>query len=156
MPHVLTMDSDLSHDPNVINTMAALIKNNDLVIGSRYCLGGKIIEMSWLRRLLSQWGNGLARSLLNIQAYDCTSGFRCYTTSILHDLNIETTIQTRHYVFLIELLSLLTDHHARIEETPIIFGQRHQGQTKANIQELLRILQTILHLTWRRRVKPFK
>ncbi len=38
--YLITMDSDLSHPPEVINRMAVEIDDCDVVIGSRYCPGG--------------------------------------------------------------------------------------------------------------------
>src|SRR3984885_6333161 len=48
---VVVMDADLSHDPAYLPAMLAAAENADLVLGSRYAPGGRIIDWPPLRRL---------------------------------------------------------------------------------------------------------
>jgi len=144
--YFITMDSDLSHPPEVINRMAAEILNNDIVIGSRYCPEGKVLNFPPWRILLSKGGNLLAKTLLGLKTMDCTSGFRCYRSNVLSSLNLEENIISRRYIFLVELLFLFHRNNLRIAETPIIFVNRVAGKTKVNIKEMLQGLLTIFRL----------
>src|SRR3989344_7556441 len=56
---IITMDSDLSHDPNEIPKMLDRIKVNDVIIGSKYVYGGNIGGFNFYRRWISKTGNFL-------------------------------------------------------------------------------------------------
>jgi dolichol-phosphate mannosyltransferase len=73
-----TMDADLSHDPAYLPSMLALLRNHDVVIGSRYVPGGGTVNWGLHRRLLSWFANKFAATLLQIPAHDITSGYRLY------------------------------------------------------------------------------
>ena len=150
-PYVITMDSDLSHAPETINAMAAEIVNCDLVIGSRYVPGGKIVDFQTWRRMLSKGGNFLARWLLGLSTRDCTSGFRCYRLSMLTSIDLEKAITSRRYIFLVELLLMLCSKGCRVVEVPIVFINRIEGKTKVNIKEMAAGLWTIIKLGVSRR-----
>ena len=154
-PFVITMDSDLSHDPVVINDMMSKSPANDLVIGSRYCPGGEIPNFELWRRWMSKGGNWYAKTLLAIKASDCTSGFRCYRTEVLKNLDVGRNVESRQYIFLVELLSLLTSKGCRIAEVPIIFNQRTRGKTKVSFEEFFhgfeRIFVLFLHQKFSKR-----
>lgn len=149
---VITMDSDLSHDPIVINDMIKKSAVNDLVIGSRYCPGGEIPNFELWRRWMSKGGNLLAKTLLGIKAMDCTSGFRCYRTNVLKSLDVEKNIKSKQYIFLVELLLWLTMNKCRIDEVPIIFNQRTMGKTKVSPKEFLHALERIFILAYQVRI----
>ena len=52
----ISMDADLSHDPNEIPNMMNILDKSSFVIGSRYIQGGKC-EMTGFRLILSVIGN---------------------------------------------------------------------------------------------------
>lgn len=147
--YVITMDSDLSHDPEVINRMAEEIKDCDMVIGSRYIHDGKVLDFELWRIVLSKGGNFIAKILLGLKTKDCTSGFRCYRAEVLSALDVEQNVHSRRYIFLAELLFLLSRHGFRINEIPIIFRNRVAGKTKVNFKEMIHGLWTIFKLSVR-------
>lgn len=144
--YIITMDSDLSHDPTVINRMIKEIENYDLIIGSRYTPGGRVLDLELWRIFLSKGGNMIARALLHLPTKDSTSGFRCYRTSVLSGLNLDERITSRKYIFLVELLALLFSMEFRIKEIPISFMKRLEGKTKVNIGEMIHGLWTLFQL----------
>jgi dolichol-phosphate mannosyltransferase len=102
---IITMDADFSHPPERIPEMVKHAQNGyDLVIGSRYVPGGRAVECSLPRKMLS-WGANVffARTLLNLKARDATAGFRCYRLQVLESLALDQ-ILSDGYSFLIELL----------------------------------------------------
>src|SRR5205807_1603584 len=101
----------------------AAIEQADIVIGSRYIPGGSTPGWSALRRLISGSGNIFARFMLGIPVRDCTGGFRCYRSSILEHLNLDS-IQSRGYAFQVELTYRAMMQGAKIVETPITFLDR--------------------------------
>ena len=62
----ISMDADLSHDPNEIPKMIDILNKSSFVIGSRYAEGGKC-EMSGHRLMLSIIGNKFIKKILKIK-----------------------------------------------------------------------------------------
>ncbi|MEY4339479.1 MAG: hypothetical protein RLZ14_1329, partial [Actinomycetota bacterium] len=61
------MDADLSHDPQVLPALIAIIEHGgDLAIGSRYVPGGRTVNWPRRRRWLSRWGNRYAAGVLGL------------------------------------------------------------------------------------------
>ncbi len=127
---VVTMDSDFSHDPDVIPAMLARLDDGaDAVIGSRYVAGGGTRDWPVHRRLLSRWGNVYTGWILGVKVRDCTSGFRAYRASTLAAIDPGTT-RADGYAFLTELVVRLGRLGARIDEVPIVFVDRRYGTSK--------------------------
>jgi dolichol-phosphate mannosyltransferase len=127
---IVSMDSDFSHDPEVIPTMVRLIEQGaDVVIGSRYVHGGGTIDWPLRRQLLSRWGNRYTAFVLRMKVRDCTSGFRAYRASDLQAANPAGTTADG-YAFLTELVRRMDRQGATVVETPIIFRDRERGVSK--------------------------
>jgi dolichol-phosphate mannosyltransferase len=141
----LTMDADLSHDPKYIPAIVREALSCDLVIGSRYVAGGGIRNWGVHRRLLSAGANFLARNVLGLVSHDCTSGYRCYRTALLNRLPLDE-IRSDGYSFLMEILFHCERTGARIREVPIVFVDRRMGQSKVSRKEILKAIQTLVHL----------
>jgi dolichol-phosphate mannosyltransferase len=127
---VVSMDSDYSHDPDVIPVMLGLLGDGaDVVIGSRYVPGGATVDWPMRRRVLSKWGNRYTAAVLRLPVRDCTSGFRAYRAQSLRAINPATTT-AEGYAFLTELVRKLIANGATIVETPITFRDRRFGTSK--------------------------
>ncbi|HWL44626.1 MAG TPA: polyprenol monophosphomannose synthase [Ilumatobacter sp.] len=127
---VISMDADLSHDPQVIPTMlAALAEGADLVVGSRYVRGGGTTDWPVRRQLLSKWGNTYTRLVLGLDTHDCTSGYRAYRAPALAAVEPASTA-AEGYAFLTELVRRLTRQGYKVVETPIVFRDRTAGRSK--------------------------
>ena len=74
---IIEMDADFSHDPAHLPALIAAAETSDLVLGSRYVAGGKIVDWPPLRRVLSRGGSFYARTILGVGVRDLTTGFRC-------------------------------------------------------------------------------
>src|SRR4051812_36862892 len=121
------MDADLSHDPDVLPTLFALLGGDaDLVIGSRYQPGGHIPDWPWHRRLLSSVGNTYARLILGVDVRDMSSGFRAYRSETVAAL-MQSTLRADGYGFLIECVYRVARRGGVIEESPITFRDRTWG-----------------------------
>jgi dolichol-phosphate mannosyltransferase len=87
MDLLVEIDADHSHDPAMLPAMvSAACHGADVVIGSRYVPGGRIIGWSRSRLRLSRWGNRYAAVALGLAVNDATSGFRVYRSSIVQDI----------------------------------------------------------------------
>ena len=127
---VVSMDVDLSHDPEVLPELLRLIDAGaDAVIGSRYVPGGATADWPWHRRVLSRWGNRYTSFVLQLQVRDCTSGYRAYRAAALKEIDPGTTT-AEGYAFLTELVRRLVRADLRVMETPIVFRDRRYGTSK--------------------------
>jgi dolichol-phosphate mannosyltransferase len=81
------------------------------------------------RRLLSRWGNRYTSLVLGLQVRDCTSGYRAYRAEALRAIEPSTT-GAEGYAFLTELVRRLVAQGFRVMETPIIFRDRRDGDSK--------------------------
>jgi dolichol-phosphate mannosyltransferase len=127
---VVSMDVDLSHDPEVLPEFLRLIDAGaDAVIGSRYVPGGATVDWPLHRRLLSRWGNRYTSLVLRLQVRDCTSGYRAYRSAALKEIDPGST-SADGYAFLTELVRRLVRARLRVMETPIVFRDRRYGTSK--------------------------
>lgn len=135
---IVQMDADFSHDPTDARKLLAHIKAGaDVAIGSRYVTGGAIDER-WAvaRRLLSRWGNHLARWIAGLaKVRDCTAGFRAIKVSALRAAKVEK-IRVQGHAFQIVLLHRLLLSGAHVVEEPVYFRDREHGQTKLGAKDL--------------------
>jgi dolichol-phosphate mannosyltransferase len=132
---IIVMDADYSHDPQDIPALLSNFNFSDgLVIGSRYCRGGKIVGWPLTRRVISRLANTVAISMGHLKLNDCTSGFRCYSTTFLkaaignlhsstYEIQIETAKQARINGF-------------GIKEVPVLFVNRKRGKSKMSVSEI--------------------
>lgn len=126
----LQMDADLSHDSRMIPLMIENAGDCDLVIGSRYIDGGRIVaEWSPYRKLISWGGSKFAKILLGLPVNDCTSGFRCYSNRAVKALNFNH-IRSEGYSFLLEILYKCYMNGCNVRELPISYVDRRKGQSK--------------------------
>lgn len=134
---VVTMDADFSHDPTAIpRFLSALQSGADVVIGSRYVENGGVRGWSLYRQLLSRWGNAYTRWILQLEARDCTSGFRAYRSDALLAIN-PSLEHGEGYVSLTALIRRAQQHHLRIVEMPITYTNRVRGTSKMSWRIIL-------------------
>ena len=126
---VCQMDADLSHDPAHLPDLIAATDRADVVIGSRYVPGGRIVNWPLQRRLLSRFANVYIRVVTRLIARDCTSGYRCWRRDALAALPLDRFVSDG-YSFLVEMLYAASRDGCRIAEVPITFVERGQGQSK--------------------------
>ncbi|MBX9718308.1 MAG: polyprenol monophosphomannose synthase, partial [Microbacteriaceae bacterium] len=101
---VVEIDADGSHDPAELPSMLALLDAGpaDLVIGSRWVPGGRVVNWPWARRAISRSGNRYARWILRSRIHDLTAGFRAYRTRALRGLD-RAVVSSQGYCFQVEL-----------------------------------------------------
>jgi apolipoprotein N-acyltransferase len=123
------MDSDLSHDPTELPALLAAAGAQDLVVGSRYVLGGSVTNWSRSRVWLSKAGNAYARLMLGIPIHDATSGYRAYRRELLAHL-LSRRMTSDGYGFQIELVMRADRDGFAVGEVPITFREREHGRSK--------------------------
>lgn len=140
----VSMDADLSHDPKYLPALTNLA-GCDVKIGSRYIPGGGVENWPLSRYLISRGVNVLTRVLLHIPARDASGGFRCYRTSLLRRIDLDH-FWSKGYSFQEEMLFRCILAGARVKETPIVFADRREGTSKANVKEMVMSLSVLLRL----------
>lgn len=133
---ICQMDADLSHNPQQLPDLIAASANADVVIGSRYIPGGKIVNWPKRRRALSRVANVYIRTITRLQTKDCTSGYRCWTKQAMTAMPLNDFISDG-YSFLVEMLFLAVRAGCRIAEVPITFVERREGESKVSRAVLL-------------------
>lgn len=127
--YIFEMDCDFSHDPNQIPDLLAAAANHDLVIGSRYKDGIRIINWPFRRLLLSYGASIYTRFITGIPVHDTTGGFKCFRRAALLSLDFDKVI-SNGYSFQLELNYKIWAKGFRLIEVPIIFYERRDGQSK--------------------------
>jgi dolichol-phosphate mannosyltransferase len=143
---ILQMDADLSHDPAAIPAILAAASDHDLVLGSRYIGGVRVIDWEIGRVLLSWMANVYARTVTRLPVTDVTTGFRCYRRSVVERLALGQP-KASGYAFLIEMAYRTWKHGGRLTEVPIIFYGRRRGHSKMS----KKIMVEAALLVWRLR-----
>lgn len=128
---VFEMDCDFSHDPKDIPILLEAAQNNELVIGSRYINGIRIINWPMHRLLLSYFAGVYTRIITGLKVLDATGGFKCFSRKGLQSLNLDR-IFSNGYSFQIELNYKIWSKGLRVQEVPIVFTERREGQSKMN------------------------
>jgi dolichol-phosphate mannosyltransferase len=126
---VCQMDADLSHDPAQLPDLLAAAARADIVIGSRYVPGGRIVNWPLRRRLLSRFANMYVRAVTRLSARDCTSGYRCWRRETLASMPLDRFISDG-YSFLVEMLYVASRRGSQVAEVPITFVERRLGESK--------------------------
>ncbi len=126
---VFEMDCDFSHDPKQVKDLLEAAQENHLVIGSRYIDGIRIINWPFKRLLLSYLASIYTRIVTGIPVQDTTGGFKCFTRTALEALDLDSII-SRGYIFQLELNYKVWLSGLKVQEIPIIFYERRNGQSK--------------------------
>ncbi|MBY0516028.1 MAG: polyprenol monophosphomannose synthase [Bacteriovoracaceae bacterium] len=126
---VVTMDCDFSHDPENLAMMFSTLDDNELVVGSRYVNGIRIMNWPFSRLLLSYGASLYTRIITGIPFYDPTGGFNGYTARALQNLNLKKIFSVG-YAFQIELKYKVWSKGFRCKEVPIVFWERTEGASK--------------------------
>jgi dolichol-phosphate mannosyltransferase len=133
---ICQMDGDLSHDPQHLPDLIAGTEHADVVIGSRYVPGGKIVNWPRRRRILSRFANTYIRMVTRMSPHDCTSGYRCWRRDALAAIPLGQ-LSSQGYSFLVEMLYVATALHLRMAEVPITFVERRLGESKLSTSVLV-------------------
>jgi dolichol-phosphate mannosyltransferase len=143
---VFEIDADMSHDPKEIGNFIKSIENGaDMVVGTRYSLGGSIpSDWNWNRKILSIGANIIVRLIfMRMKPTDWTGGYRAIRTWVVQ--RVMPYIQNyTGYVFQVAFLDKAIINKAKISEIPINFVDRTHGQSKINAPQY--VFQTLWYV----------
>ena len=126
---LVEMDADGSHQPEQLPSLLAALEEADLVLGSRWVAGGRVVNWPRSRQLLSRGGTQYARAALGLPLLDATGGYRAFRRSTLEGIDLET-VHSEGYCFQVELAWRACRRGYRVVEVPITFVERTRGNSK--------------------------
>jgi dolichol-phosphate mannosyltransferase len=128
--YIFEMDADFSHPPHdLINLYTACKNGADVAVGSRYIKGISVVNWPLGRIMMSYYASVYVRTVLRMKIKDSTAGFVCYRRDVLKNIHIDD-IRMKGYGFQIEMKFRSWRMGYKIEEVPIIFTDRKEGNSK--------------------------
>ncbi len=129
--YIFEMDADLSHNPEDLIHLYNAVKEKkaDLAIGSRYISGVNVVNWPLGRVIMSYMASIYVRFITGLKIKDTTAGFKCYRRSVLETINLDE-VNSKGYVFQIEMKFLSWKYGYKILEIPIVFTNREKGISK--------------------------
>jgi len=129
---IFEMDADFSHDPKEIPNFIQAAAEADLVLGSRYIGGIRVMNWPISRLLLSTGASAYVRAVTGMPVWDPTGGFKCFHRRVLEAIDLDH-ITSNGYSFQIEMTHTAWMKGFRIREIPIIFEDRRMGYSKMSM-----------------------
>jgi dolichol-phosphate mannosyltransferase len=126
---VVEMDADGSHQPEELPRLLGALNDADLVLGSRWVPGGRVLNWPLSRQVLSRAGNTYARIVLGITLRDVTGGYRVYRANALHAISL-ADVRSEGYCFQVDLALRALQAGLAVTEVPITFIERARGTSK--------------------------
>lgn len=154
--YIFEMDADFSHNPNDVPKLyeACSKEGADLAIGSRYCNGISVINWPIGRVIMSYYASVYVRTVLGMDVFDTTAGFKCYKRKVLETINLDN-VRMKGYGFQIEMKYSTYKLGFNIKEVPIIFVDRKEGTSKMSSGIFGEAFWGVLKLKMRK-IKPKK
>src|SRR5215469_2263188 len=132
---VLVVMADLSDDLAQVDRMLALYDQGyQLVVGSRYMKGGRLIGGPFFKQLLSRWAGTSLNWFRRLPTHDATNAFKIYDRAMVRsfaiesrggfELNLELTVK-----------AFLGGH--RITEVPSTWRDRTSGESRFRLWKWL-------------------
>ena len=140
--YLITMDADLSHDPNELINFIQNLEKNPFVIGSRYIRGGKCL-MKGSRLLMSKLGNLVIKFFSRIDCNEFTTSYRGFNINKLKGFHLNN-VKESGYSFFMGTVFEINNRKFNIKEIPITFADREKGISKIPKLEILRTLINLL------------
>lgn len=125
---LVEMDTDGSHDPGQLPQPLAALggpDGGDLVLGSRWVAGGRVVSWPRRREILSRGGNLCIRLVLGIPLHDATGGCRASRRAVLEGIDF-ATVASEGCCFQVDLAWRTLRVRSRLVEVPIVFTEHEQ------------------------------
>jgi dolichol-phosphate mannosyltransferase len=157
--YIFEMDSDFSHNPDDIPQFLEAAREADLVLGSRYINGIRIINWPLKRLMLSKAAANYVRIITGMPFTDPTGGYKCFRRRSLEAIDLDG-VRSNGYSFQVEMTHKIWRQGLKIVEVPIIFTERMHGRSKmsGNIirEALIRVWQLLFENRLSRHPRPRK
>jgi dolichol-phosphate mannosyltransferase len=126
---VFELDGDFSHNPDDIPMFLEAVQSAELVLGSRYLNGIRVINWPLGRLMLSKSAAKYVQTITGMPFTDPTGGYKCFSRKALEAIKLDE-VRSNGYSFQVEMTHILWRQGMRVVEVPIIFTDRFQGHSK--------------------------
>ena len=146
---ICEMDCDFSHDPAALPSLFQAARDGaDLVLGSRYIGGIRVMNWPMSRLLLSTGAALYVKLITGMPVNDPTGGFKCFRRKVLQAIDLDR-ITSSGYSFQIEMTHTAWMKGFAIKEVPIVFEDRRAGYSKMRANIATEAMMMVLRL-WAR------
>jgi dolichol-phosphate mannosyltransferase len=128
--YILTLDADMSHEPEFVPRMWRARSRGDIVVASRYVRGG-VTYTGFFRKKLSDFLNFALRRALSIPVGDVSSGFRLYRREVAQD-GLEN-LDSQNFEIQEEILVKAYAKGFNVTEVPFVYFPRGAGRSHARV-----------------------
>jgi dolichol-phosphate mannosyltransferase len=142
---LIEMDADGSHQPEELPRLLTALKGADLVLGSRWVPGGRVVNWPKSREFISRGGSLYSRVLLDVPIRDVTGGYRAFRRETLEGLGLGE-VASQGYCFQVDLARRAVRAGYHVVEVPITFVERELGDSKMSRDILVEALWRVT--TW--------
>src|SRR6266478_2675355 len=115
---IFEMDGDFSHNPDDVPAFLQAAQGADLVLGSRYSKGIRVINWPLKRLMLSMSAGRYVRLVTGMPFTDPTGGYKCFRRRALQSRNHDE-VRSNGYSFQIEMTHKIWRQGLKIVEVPI-------------------------------------
>ncbi|MFF7149121.1 polyprenol monophosphomannose synthase [Streptomyces jietaisiensis] len=136
---LIEMDADGSHQPEELPRLLTALKNADLVLGSRWVPGGRVVNWPRSREVISRGGSLYSRLALDLPLRDITGGYRAFRRETLEGLGLDE-VASQGYCFQVDLARRAVKAGYHVVEVPITFVEREFGDSKMSRDILVEAL----------------
>jgi dolichol-phosphate mannosyltransferase len=128
-PYLAVMDADLQHDESVLPRMIETLREGalDVVVASRYCVGGGIGAWDGRRAAMSRFATTLSRMIVAADLSDPMSGFFVIRRETLQ--RVVRRLSGEGYKILLDVFAS-SPTPLKFAEIPYTFQERKHGQSK--------------------------
>ena len=126
---IFEMDGDFSHDPEDIPRFIEAAQNADLVLGTRYHGGIRVINWPLRRLILSLSAAKYVKWITGMPFTDPTGGYKCFRRRALESVDL-AAVRSNGYSFQIEMTHKIWRQGLRVDELNIVFTEREEGTSK--------------------------
>ncbi len=142
---LVEMDADGSHQPEELPRLLTALKGADLVLGSRWVPGGRVVNWPRSREIISRGGSMYSRIALDLPLRDVTGGYRAFRRETLEGLGLDE-VASQGYCFQVDLARRAIRAGYHVVEVPITFVERELGDSKMSRDILVEALWRVT--TW--------
>ncbi|AIR97167.1 polyprenol monophosphomannose synthase [Streptomyces glaucescens] len=142
---LIEMDADGSHQPEELPRLLTALKGADLVLGSRWVPGGRVVNWPKSREFISRGGSLYSRIALDLPLRDITGGYRAFRAETLRGLGLDD-VASQGYCFQVDLARRAIKAGYHVVEVPITFVERELGDSKMSRDILVEALWRVT--TW--------
>lgn len=130
--YIVTMEADLTENPDLIPQFVSDLETHDVVIGSRYAKGGKIMNWTWWRKGFSLCANFILGLLaFNFSVHEYTNLYRAFRSNVWEKIRPKVALHVG-WLFVPAFAFEVISRNFKIIEEPFTYYDRFGGRSKMN------------------------